>query len=760
MAEPAVLRRSLGAARIGGLRVLEALCWRTPVGRALRVYFGTGVRPDKLAMGDGDGVRLDNLLTVGANVIATGRTADEVDGVVTVPFLSGSVEMAVTPPETALFEGLDTLLAQRHLEPVSVVTEWLAYHVAEHGLQAALIVDRGPPGAEREGFAQELTASVFSIAGLRRLVLVDASLPLGRPLRPALGDPATAPRAKTPKAEADPWRAPLGEPVLYDILKWRFLARAGAVIAIDPCELLRPAGDDPPVVQAVHMSHTGFLPLAGMGIYPWRVRNGKLPSLGDHICRSVPPAAVARRWGVAAKRCGPGHVWMPGMIAGLAAPQDEGAFYDRCMAAAFPRSEVAELVRKGDLVEDAELFRRATGPLKARPVRPPERPAPAAAVPAPAVAPSGRTAIVTCMKNEGPFILEWLAYHRMIGVDDVLVYTNDCTDGTDRLLDILQARGLVQRRDNPFRETGAKPQHAALAAARVEEAVARAGWIICMDVDEFINVHAGQGHLSDLYSAAGDANMISLTWRLFGNSDHDHFEDGLVTERFTRCAPQLIRRPHQAWGIKTLFQNLGYFRRLGIHRPLDVQREAIPNIRWVNGSGRPMPPTMLKTGWRSGIDSYGYDLVTLNHYSVRSAESYLVKRDRGRVNHVMRDQGEAYWFRMNNNAEEERSIQRHLPGLRDAVAALMADPEIAAAHADSVQAHEARIAALMADPDYRRLYDSLSSERMKKLSRMHRHFGMNVFLNGPGVIPDRVFAPDLPPDFFFNTAPPDGSAAD
>ena len=31
--------------------------------------------------------------------------------------------------------------------------------------------------------------------------------------------------------------------------------------------------------------------------------------------------------------------------------------------------------------------------------------------------------IVTTMKNEGPFILEWLAYHRAIGVDDFLINT-------------------------------------------------------------------------------------------------------------------------------------------------------------------------------------------------------------------------------------------------------------------------------------------------------------------------------------------------
>jgi hypothetical protein len=280
-----------------------------------------------------------------------------------------------------------------------------------------------------------------------------------------------------------------------------------------------------------------------------------------------------------------------------------------------------------------------------------------------------------------------------------------------------------------------------------------------MDVDEFINIHAGDGHLADLWAAVPDANMISLTWRLFGNSDLDRFEDRFVTDQFTRCAALLTRRPHQAWGFKTLYRNLGIFAGLGVHRPKDLDRALAEQVNWVNGSGAPMPPSMLKTGWRSGINSYGYDLVTLNHYSVRTAESFLVKRDRGRVNHVERDQGVAYWFRMNNNAEVDTSIQRHGPALRAAVDALLADPEIAAAHAACVAAHRARIAALLADPEYRELYDQLTSDRLKRLSRMHRNFGMNVFLNGPHVIPDTVLHPGAPPNFFFNVDPPSGEAA-
>ena len=55
-----------------------------------------------------------------------------------------------------------------------------------------------------------------------------------------------------------------------------------------------------------------------------------------------------------------------------------------------------------------------------------------------------------------------------------------------------------------------------------------------------------------------------------------------------------------------------------------------------------MPRTMYRNAWRSTASTEEYDLVQFNHYTVRSAESFLVKRDRGRVNHVDRDQGLDY----------------------------------------------------------------------------------------------------------------------
>jgi hypothetical protein len=244
--------------------------------------------------------------------------------------------------------------------------------------------------------------------------------------------------------------------------------------------------------------------------------------------------------------------------------------------------------------------------------------------------------------------------------------------------------------------------------------------------------------------------MVSLTWRLFGNVDVDGYEDRFMLEQFALCAPEIVRKPHQAWGFKTLFRNIDIYKKLGVHRPKGLKPDLWDQVRWLNGSGARMPKEMFRNGWRSTLETYGYDWVQLNHYAVRSAESFLVKRDRGRVNHVDRDQGLHYWFRMNHNVVEDRSIQTRIPMLQAEVDRLLADPDIRAAHEGCVVAHRARIAELRATPNYEAFHAELTGPRMRTLSRHTPHFGSAVFNAGPQVVPDDIaLAPSLPPGFFF-----------
>ncbi len=346
--------------------------------------------------------------------------------------------------------------------------------------------------------------------------------------------------------------------------------------------------------------------------------------------------------------------------------------------------------------------------------------------------------IVTTMKNEGPFILEWIAYHRSIGVTDFVIYTNDCDDGTDEMHDLLEARGIVtEHHVNPF-GTNSKaqdPQRAALWDAEKQRPSQEADWIIPMDVDEFINIHVGDGKFQEMLDVVPDANMISMVWRLFGNGFQTKYRDGFITENMTWCAHERCNKPHQAWGFKTAFKDIGAYKHFSVHRPLELSEDVAKDIRWYSSAGQRMPDRFKKSGWRVGKAEAGYGLVSLNHYSVRSSESYLVKRQRGRVNHVDRDQGLAHWFRMNHNAQQDFSIANKLPGAKAEFQRLMTDEDIAAMHARCVAAHQARIDDLHGDPEYAALFQEIESKRIKNLSRILFNFGNAIFGEGPDAVP-------------------------
>ncbi|MHA6345186.1 glycosyltransferase family 2 protein [Roseivivax sp. CAU 1761] len=327
------------------------------------------------------------------------------------------------------------------------------------------------------------------------------------------------------------------------------------------------------------------------------------------------------------------------------------------------------------------------------------------------------TVIVACMKNEAPYILEWIAHHRAIGVDHFLIYTNDSADTTAALLDRLDATGIVAHRRNDD-WSGRSPQNHALARALDETLVRDAEWLIHIDVDEFINVRCGNGTLDDLRARVPGASNIAMTWRLFGHDGIARLEDRLVTEQFTACAPRFCPKPHTAWGYKTMFRNLGAYRRLSCHRPTKLRPERAPEVRWVNGSGEDITAEARDGGWRSSKTTIGYDLVQLNHYALRSADSFLVKRDRGRALHVDRQIGLNYWIRMDWSGARDITIQRNLPRLRAEYDRLRADPEIARLHAEGLAWHRDRAEALRGRPDFAALYDQALALKLDETERV------------------------------------------
>jgi hypothetical protein len=735
-----LIERRMVGLNLGSVTVLDAVERIEDGQRAVTLFFAANSDPRALSvLGVPDPV---SLISVGGAACVTYPVQTEeplrivVDGTET--------PLVPAEAETAFFEGRNVLAAVRNGEDASTVATWVKHHVTTQNVQGVVLVDRAQPGTEPE-FAEQLAAQMGALGLFCPVMVLTSDLPMGKFDAPAESHPFNVPEApgkdrmKVPKPA--PWKSPLGAMSLYEILRARFLNDARAVANLDVHDLL-PA-DAPNIFDSAVSADGGVIALIGRHCYPWRVRKDQPTLFADHICVQFDANSGRQRWCIAPSKAPESAVWRLIRIGNASPDRGRTQLFYRHMALRHPTSSISKIVPKTSLIEHPPLLEMSEGYWGHKPVRMPEL--------EPDTVPKGkgRRAIVTTMKNEGPFILEWLAYHRAIGFDDILVYTNDCTDGTDTMLQMLERKGLVQHRENQFRDSGLKPQHAALQASDNEPVVKAAKWVTCIDVDEFVNIKVGDGTLDALFAAVPDANMISMTWRLFGNCDVHEYEDRPITEQFLRCAPELARKPHQAWGFKTLFQNIGLYKKLGVHRPKGLNPQLWEEINWVNGSGQPLPRDMFRNAWRSTTETYGYDLVQLNHYAVRSAESFLVKRDRGRVNHVDRDQGLAYWFRMNNNAEEEVSIQSRLPMMAAELARLLADPEIAAAHAHSVACHRAKIDELRATENYASFYADLTGRRLEKLSRLHSHFGSNVFLSGPEVVPDEVADKDPDEDWFF-----------
>lgn len=317
-----------------------------------------------------------------------------------------------------------------------------------------------------------------------------------------------------------------------------------------------------------------------------------------------------------------------------------------------------------------------------------------------------RALAILTVKNEAAFLVEWLAHHRAVGFTDFLVFSNDCSDGTDAMLDRFAAMGLLThiRNPGPWPEG---PQWAALKQADRHPLKRAADWVLFLDIDEFVNIHAGEGRLSDLFAALPEATAIPLTWRFFGNCGVVDYSDRPVTEQFTRAAPSAMRWPWRASLFKTLFRNDGSYGKLGVHRPRAPVAGRLGAQRWFDGSGRPLPPLYHRAKLFTPPGQDCHRLVQLNHYALGAMQSYVLKCDRGRANREASTFDMSYWVERNFCTEEDRTIDRSGAARSAGIAELMADGEIARLHAQAVRWRQERIAALLLEEEFRALFGRL-----------------------------------------------------
>lgn len=313
--------------------------------------------------------------------------------------------------------------------------------------------------------------------------------------------------------------------------------------------------------------------------------------------------------------------------------------------------------------------------------------------------------LFTAVKNEGPFLLEWVAYHRTIGFDTIIVVSNNCEDGTVELLNSLHKVGLVNHFTHNLDE-GFSPQGEAAKIVNASGIIRDGDWVLWIDADEFLNIHVGDGMLDELIKTIGSAQGMLIPWRIFGDSGQKHFKSRFISSDFTQAA-EINFSGHD--NIKTIYKHKDgatTLSSIAIHRPHLIS-SGFTADDFLNGRGLPIRANYpINERWLSGAQGlanfrtapgdYVWETAQINHYIVRTRELFELKKTRGRgyqrpkMNQRIRHTDE-FFDEFNRNDATDCSILRFANATDLLISEYLIDPAISAAHQYTVDKTQERV---------------------------------------------------------------------
>ncbi|WGV15992.1 glycosyltransferase family 2 protein [Fuscovulum ytuae] len=340
--------------------------------------------------------------------------------------------------------------------------------------------------------------------------------------------------------------------------------------------------------------------------------------------------------------------------------------------------------------------------------------------------------LVAIMKNEAPYILEWVSHYLALGVEDFLIFSADCNDGTDLMLERLDRLGYLRHSPNPKRILHQIPswQVGALRYASTFNRFQDAKWVLTVDADEFVDVTPGKHRLADLFDAAEPFDLMSFTVLGHNCNNVRGIGDGKVQGVFTRPMTEFSDYSDPAKNtlasVKTIMRNPQPDAAFRNHRPR-FNDFSSTGQRWVNGSGRVLPPEFTNNKVNSIQATDSMAMARVNHYSLRSMDSFLVKVNRGdplRGNGASLDKKTIsvamdYWLGRNVGLDNT-PIHHHVPdGYSEILGDLSKDPILSELHERALDIHA------------RTVRQVLDSEGGQRLAEAMGYFNASGTASGP-----------------------------
>ena len=149
--------------------------------------------------------------------------------------------------------------------------------------------------------------------------------------------------------------------------------------------------------------------------------------------------------------------------------------------------------------------------------------------PQPIEEPQDYIAITAILKNEAPYIKEWIEFHKLIGVERFYLYDNDSTDNVKAILNPYIEDGIVVYKYLPGK---LKMFPAYLDAIYKYKHKTR--WMAFIDLDEYL-FPVEVDNIKEFLKDYEDYPAVVANWVMFdSNGLLEHPQDKLITEAYTR----------------------------------------------------------------------------------------------------------------------------------------------------------------------------------------------------------------------------------
>jgi len=320
--------------------------------------------------------------------------------------------------------------------------------------------------------------------------------------------------------------------------------------------------------------------------------------------------------------------------------------------------------------------------------------------------------LIVSVKNEAPFLLEWVAYHRALGFNRLVVFSSESDDGSTDLLDALAANDIIEHVEHAP-APGVERLADAARLANESAILNGADWAMWLDVDEFLVISKGNGTLDALIDALADRDGMLVPRRMMGDGGNDRFPGHLVSEDFTDAAAADDGSNLEA---KTLFRCSdkieGFFLH-GTHRPKIRAGMDASDLSFVMASGNALDLRhRAHRRWISGEDfsrtrqvqpdEHGYALAQINCYAVRTPEHFVLKHnlahgtEAGQTAQSLDQNASGLYRAQNYAATQDRRILRLADATRDQLTYLRSLPGVTEAEAEARTRLDTRLAGIPA----------------------------------------------------------------